>query len=124
MTVKLKDMRLSKSDKEEIRETAVASDPPEFPFGLRIHLNEESIEKLNMGKLPSPGSEMMAMVKLRVESASINKTEEKMDRNLSLQITKMGIKNVDEDIEEESERVDESGDGPPKPTAEEVLFTS
>lgn len=121
MTIPLKDMRITRSEKEE-RGTAIASAAPEFPYGLTITLGEDEISKLGMDKLPSPGTSGIMMAKVIFESASIRKDKESQNRSLTMQITKMGVSTDTSEMEEEEETVE--GNGPPKPTVEQVLFTS
>lgn len=116
--IELKDMRLTPREKKEMRDTALAPEVDNFPFGLRLHLNEESIKNLGIDKLPAPGTDGMIMAKVRVESASVRKDNEKTERDLTIQITKMGFSTDTSKLAEETT----SGDGPPKASASEVLF--
>jgi len=70
----------------------VGHEEPKFPFGLRIHLEEETIEKLGMKDLPEVGGEMMLNAKVTVDSVSSHETEEDGEtRSISLQITEMEL---------------------------------
>lgn len=122
MSIKVKDMRITKKEEEPRPESAIVSPQPAYPYGLALHLDDEVLSKLGMDKLPTPGSEGVIAGKVLVESASISKDKDRTRKNLTLQITKLGYKDSTEDIEEESERVDKTGDGPPEASAEKVLF--
>lgn len=75
----------------------------EYPYGLRINLDHESLEKLGLSKLPEVGSELMIMAKVQVvgtnESESIEGGEY---NNLSLQITDMKLEKTKKKSSEEA----------------------
>jgi hypothetical protein len=65
---------------------------PDYPYGLRLNLDEDSLKLLNMGELPKVGKVMMLHARVVVESAG----EQEMQgsgkkRNLGLQITEMEL---------------------------------
>lgn len=67
------------------------SGEPEYSYGLTIRLENFELDALKM-KLPTVGQEMhlMAAVKV-VRVAESSSTQNKGDRNVELQITKMDI---------------------------------
>jgi len=69
------------------------ADLPEFPYGLKICLNEETIAMLGLTKLPEIGStlKMECLVKVCSRGEYTNDVEKKVYRNLDLQITDMEI---------------------------------
>ena len=80
-----------KRSKPESSETEVET--PEYPYGLSISLDDESMNKLGLGELPAVGDEMMVMAKVKVKSAGESEYEgEEKSRNVTLQITDMGLK--------------------------------
>lgn len=84
----LTSMKRSKSDNSETELEA-----PEYPYGLSISLDDESMNKLGLGELPAVGDEMMVMAKVKVQSASESEYEgEGKSRNVTFQITDMGLK--------------------------------
>lgn len=86
----LTDMKRSNSNTD--KET-VEADSPEYPYGLSISLDAESMEKLNMSEMPEIGEEMLVMAKVRVTSLSQHEMEgSDKDKHVSLQITEMGLK--------------------------------
>lgn len=83
-----------KSSKDEREEYAICcdGDGPEYPYGLRIDLRNESLEKLGIQTLPAVGDEMMVMAKVKVVSVGSHSSEEgKEQRNVDLQITEMEL---------------------------------
>lgn len=97
-------MKLSKSERKERRETLV-DDGPEFPFGLSIHLDDESLEKLDMKKLPPIGTEMTLTAKVKVTDISAHDSENGKDRSVGFQITDMALHGKARDGEEEAAEV-------------------
>lgn len=87
----LKNMRLTE---KESKGSEVADEAPRFPYGLSIHLDEDSISKLELGETPDVGKEMTLVATVKVESKSENETMGgKKERSVSLQITEMSLEN-------------------------------
>lgn len=97
-------MKLSKSERKELRKTLV-DDGPKFPFGLSINLDDESLEKLEMTKLPTVGKEMTLTAKVKVTSVSAHDSEHGKDRSVGLQITDMALHGSAHNDEEEAANV-------------------
>ena len=105
MTIKVKDMKLTKDESDESKPTAMVDSTPKYPYGLSLHLDEIVIEKLGLKKLPVSGITITGAFKATVESYSIREDKEGKPRSMSLQITKLGISEGAEDTEDESESV-------------------
>ncbi len=71
-----------------------------YPYGLRLHLNEAEIEKLDM-EMKAVGTELVIVAKVKISSTSSYETEDGNDRSMSLQITEMEIPNNSEDAKAE-----------------------
>lgn len=85
----LKSMRITKKEGDEARE--VDSDQ-EFPFGLRIHLGNETLDKFDMKDMPELGKAMTLVARVEVVSLSENSSKDEEDRrNMELQITDMEL---------------------------------
>lgn len=88
---KLTSMKMSKKESKE-QDGSVGIEAPQFPHGLSLRLNDESMAKLSLGKLPEVGSEIALTAIVKVESVE---ESEQMDggksRSMSLQITSMGL---------------------------------
>ena len=65
----------------------------EYPWGLSINLENESLDKLGMDDLPKVGSTVKVVAEAKVESVSSRSDrDDKNNRTVSLQIVKMAIK--------------------------------
>ena len=93
---KLKSMKLDREDREKMYPTAAegADLGPSYPWGLRLELDNETIEKLGIA-LPEVGKNLMVIARVKVESVSSSENTEngrpKLRRSASLQITEMCI---------------------------------
>jgi len=89
---KLTSMKLAKTSRMHSMPTeAVMSDRPEYPYGLNISLENDSLDKLSMKSLPDVGDEMTLIAKVKVVSVSSNESESGERRSISLQITDMDL---------------------------------
>ena len=86
-------MKLSKEEKtEQALGYMPEPDGPEYPRGLTISLDDDSLEKLGVTDLPSAGSSLTITAKCTVTSTSVNSREGgDSERNVGLQITDMEI---------------------------------
>ncbi len=91
MPENLTSMKRTKSEKKEGTEMACGpGDQEDFPYGLRIHLNDEEISKLDI-PLPEVGSAMVLIANVKVISVRESADENGKDRNVELQITEMEL---------------------------------
>jgi hypothetical protein len=67
------------------------SDLPEYPYGLSVCLDKDSLEKLGITELPSVGTVMQLTALVEVCSVSQYQNQSGTDSNLSLQITDMEL---------------------------------
>jgi hypothetical protein len=91
-----------------------APDPentPRYPWGLSVHLDDESLEKLGLKDLPTAGTKLSLVARVDVVSVSERQSQDEQDtmRSLELQITDMAL------------GPDEAGE---KPKAQDVLYKS
>jgi len=81
--------------KTDAQKTILAESPveskPEYPYGLSINLEDASLAKLGIDKLPEVGGTMMIKARVKVESASIHDGQGGRKKSLSLQITDMEL---------------------------------
>ena len=76
--------------KEEVEEYKPIK--PDYPWGLSIDLNDDSLEKLGIKTLPSVGEVYVIMAKAVVRSVGSSSSQDGDDsRHMCLQITDMGI---------------------------------
>lgn len=83
-------------------ETPVSMDyePDEYPYGTRLDLNKDTLEKLKIKTLPAVGDEIMIECKAKVIAVRESANERDTSRSVELQITDM-------DLELDSDEVDE-----------------
>lgn len=107
--MKLQSMKLSKSDVERQQEKwskPPAQDADRYPYGLELHLDNDVLEKLNLGELPEVGSTMTLMATVKVTTVS-SRDEVDGDKrnNVSLQITAMGLESDKADNTKKAEKL-------------------
>ena len=74
--------------------SCIPNDGPEYPYGLRICLNTDSLKALGIETLPDLGAELTIKAKVSVCGVCESKNLYGTDRNLDLQITDMELKGV------------------------------
>lgn len=85
-------MKMSREEAKEYAPQAIDSEGPEYPYGLCICLNDDSLEKLGITNLPKVGTEMMIMAKVKVTSTrAYSDKEGEAESSVDLQITDMEI---------------------------------
>lgn len=94
----MKSMKYTEEDKKEMATPNSALDRPSYPYGLKIHLDEEAWEKLGKNEAPEVGKEFMILAKAVVEDVSQNKrADDQKNISVGLQITDMDIKEAEEE---------------------------
>jgi len=95
----LKSMKMSKKEAKKMYGESIPSDVapdsgPKYPWGLQIDLNEESLGKLGMSiEDVTVGDEVDVTAVAMVESLRMSQHQDGSKcENITLQITKMGIK--------------------------------
>lgn len=82
--------RKAAPSKNEVCETVPADD--QYPWGLRLTVGTEELDKLDLGRLPLPGAVVSLSGKARVVSVSEEvRGRDKTDRRLELQITDLDL---------------------------------
>lgn len=80
-----------RSSAEEAAEIA-SPEAPEYPYGLRISLNDDDMEKLGLTQLPAVGTKMTVTAQVEVCSASAYSDKDgEPEMSVSLQITDMEL---------------------------------
>ena len=91
MPENLTSMKRTKTEKKEGSDMACCpGDQEDFPYGLRVDLRDEEIEKLKLA-LPEVGSTMVLVANAKVISVRESADENGNDRNIELQITEMEL---------------------------------
>lgn len=94
----LKSMRLKPPSKKDLAKLETAPDigGEVYPWGLRLHLGEDELEKLGLSALPDVGTALHVTAVAEVVSASESRSRngrgrERKERSVELQITKMDV---------------------------------
>lgn len=89
--MELKSMKLAPKEKEAPEEVLYAPKPMEYPWGLELRLEEESIAKLGLATLPAAGGEMTLHAKVKVTSVGSYSNDKGEQRTITLQVTDMAL---------------------------------
>lgn len=116
-TVTLRSMKIDPKVLEEQMKPKAITEPegPQYPYGLRVRLDNDTIEKLGLKKLPKVGDVRSLGARVKVASVSENEYDgpdgKRKHRDVELQITDMGLDGDDDDGENaESKLYAEKGD--------------
>ena len=91
MPKNLTSMKRTTAEKKEGSEVMCDSPSQEdFPYGLRIHLEDDEISKLNI-PMPKIGETMVLVANLKVTSVNERADEDGENRRVGLQITEMEL---------------------------------
>ncbi len=98
----LKSLKITKAEREAEKKRYAKSDyaigpSSDYDYGLRITLNERSLDKLGMTSLPRVGSKIRVLVECEVTEVSASSRESmkgsnEKTRRVELQIQKMDVK--------------------------------
>lgn len=97
-------MKLAKGDREQMVKafSPTADNSPRYPYGLRLDLSSESLEKLGMKAMPKVGAKLMLEAEVEVQSVSIgDSVDGGKNRSLSIQVTEMALGTGKEESDEE-----------------------
>jgi hypothetical protein len=90
-------MKVQKPQNPDAARGTLVSDEPEYPYGLRISLNEAQLAALGMGDLPKIGAQFMIEARVVVCGASLEPSDRNgQGRRLELQITELDLKDDEE----------------------------
>lgn len=106
--MKMVNMKQEAKSSEGPEISSMKENQPAYPYGLKIHLDHEAIEKLGIKELPEVGSKMKLVATVEVCDVSMN--ESKLygeNSSIGLQITDMSLgKSAESGLEKPT-------DGPP-----------
>jgi hypothetical protein len=110
-------MKSMKRVKDDNVDEPVDIDTSEYPYGLKLHLDNDSLKKLGIEKLPEVGAVMTLTAKVEVADISSSEGQDgEVHRGVGLQITEMELSSSKEkkDIGEELYGVpeDKTKEGP------------
>src|SRR3990167_3559438 len=90
--MKMVSMKMSKSLKNESMALTVAGGPEqEYPYGLTLSLNTDSLKKLGMDELPAVGAGCIVHGLGKVTRVGESASENDKDQNVEIQITRLSI---------------------------------
>lgn len=92
--MKLKSMKISSEDRQEMKTAAIAPEAPQYPYGLRLHLDTETLKKLGIENLPELGKEMSVVAIAKVCETSKSESEYGKNKCLGLQITELAVESL------------------------------
>lgn len=64
----------------------------EYPCGLKLYLDKEIMDMLDLEAIPGVGDEAYLKAKVMIESVYMRKSKEEKDKGMCLQITHMDLK--------------------------------
>lgn len=89
MSADLKSMKITKSQQEKAMKPSLI-EFPQYPYGLTVRLDNDSLKKLGITDLPEVGEKMTLIAKVEVSSASQHAVKGGDDsKSVELQITDM-----------------------------------
>ncbi len=104
------DMKMDKKEKEKMVPQPISTQGkdkgPEYPYGLKIELDNESLDKMDIDLSEfDVGDNVMIMAKAKISSKSIDKNEgdDKERKRMAFQITHLCLEAGEEDEGEEEE---------------------
>jgi hypothetical protein len=101
---KLTDMAMSSEERADYGVPAALDDKPAYPYGLRIRLEDDQLEKLGLEADCDPGDIIDLRCFAVVTSVSINRRADGTDCScVELQIQKLAIENEMTEEEEDDD---------------------
>lgn len=94
--MKLTDMKRTPKEKKTSMEPK-AMEMPDYGYGLCLRLDNEALEKLGIKALPKVGAEMSISAMGVVTSVSSHESQNRDDRNVEIQIQKLGLDAEDDE---------------------------
>ena len=95
----MKNMQMTAEESKEYGAIPTESSAPKYPYGLQLRLNDDSLEKLGITKLPEVGQVMQVTALATVVSVSMNQQQEgEAENRAELQITDMEVTKATGDL--------------------------
>jgi len=86
-----------KKEKSEGMDMSVPSNS-DYPYGLKICIDYESMEKLGIKELPAVGATMKIQAVVEVCGISMHETKDHECKSIDLQIVEMGVEGKKVDV--------------------------
>lgn len=94
--VKLRDMKVSRDEREDMLVPDIG-DMPNYPYGLRLHLDEDELGKLGIS-LPDVGEEFVIVGIGTVTSVSQDQNGERTSQHVEVQLEKLAFESREETV--------------------------
>ena len=91
---RLRDMKLTKAEKEDSMPMAMPSHEMEYPYGLRLSLDDDSLSKLGIAT-PKHDQHFRVVGSGCVKSVSVSENEHGMRRHVEVQLEKLLLVSVE-----------------------------
>jgi hypothetical protein len=89
----MKDMSISIQEKKEESSPSVVDDKPRYPYGLKIHFDPKSFDKLGLEGAPKVGEKFMMMAMVEVCDVHQEKMADDVPEiGVGMQITSLELK--------------------------------
>ncbi len=99
----MQDLKISKKEAKESNKLSTPyEDQERYPYGLRLYMNNYSVEKQGITKLTAVETILMFEAKAKVVGSRQSATESSDNRSIELQITHLDLE-LDEDEVSEGE---------------------
>lgn len=99
----MKSMRLSDEEKKDMASPKPISEHEEYPYGLSIHIDDETFSKLEMKETPKVGDIVMVLSKCTVKEVRKEMNNEINNTSMTLQITDMELREEKEETDKATE---------------------
>lgn len=86
----LTSMKMTRAEQRESMD-AVPESADSYPWGLRLNLDKETLDKLGIDGLPGVGDKVLVAARATVVGVSQHESEGHDSRSVELQITDLGI---------------------------------
>ena len=83
------DLKMAKKAKKDSAPSVAAPDTPDYPYGTRLSLNADSLDKLGLKSMPKVGSKFMVHGMGVVTAVSSHESKNGGDRSVEIQLQKM-----------------------------------
>jgi hypothetical protein len=97
-------LKLDPASKRTLMEPA-QPEPPQYPWGTRLTLDDEVLKKLGLDKLPEVGAELVVYGMAKAVAVRSDATEHGGSRSVELQITDLSVKPKGQDQPRSAEQV-------------------
>lgn len=71
----MKSLKIEASEKKENAHPSIVADSPQYPYGLKLHFDEMTYKKLELGEVPKVGDKFMVLAYAEVCDVHQNKYE-------------------------------------------------